>query len=163
MEIWKDVPNYNGDYQVSNLGNVRSLKYNKVKILKQNFNGKGYLQVSLSINGKNLVDRIHKLVAVAFLNHKPNGTMKIVIDHINNIKSDNRVENLQLTSNRHNATKDKKNGTSKYIGVCWCKNKKKWIAQIRINDKHKNLGYFICELAAASAYQKELKQYTYNK
>lgn len=167
-EIWKDIPGYEGLYQVSNLGNVKSLerivlkngKYpflSKGKILKNNNIGKGYLVVFLSKNGNVKMFQIHQLVAIAFLNHIPNGH-KIVVDHINNIRSDNRLENLQTITNRENLSKDKKGGTSKYVGVSWNKAMKKWKSQIRINGNRKHLGYFENELDAHNAYQKELKK-----
>ena len=84
-----------------------------------------------------------------FLNHKPN--KEFVVDHINNIKLDNRLENLQLITQRENSSKDRK-GTSVYRGVSWAKQNKKWIAQITINKKKINLGYFTIELNASKAY-----------
>jgi hypothetical protein len=161
MEIWKDIPNYEGHYQVSNLGRVKSLKFNKKKILRANIAAKGYLAVSLCKGSFKQTIKVHALVAAAFLGHMPDGTYKIVVDHINNIKTDNRLENLQLISQRQNAFKDRKNGTSKYLGVSWNKWNNKWTATIHINGKTKYLGYYICEFKAAMAYQKELK--TINK
>jgi hypothetical protein len=96
---------------------------------------------------------------MAFLNHKPDGTNKIVVDHINNIKTDNRLVNLQLISQRENTSKDKKNGTSQYTGVCWKKSKNKFEAQININNKYKYLGLFTDEYEAHLAYEKALKMY----
>jgi hypothetical protein len=103
--------------------------------------------------------KVHTLVAMVFLNHKPDGTNKICVDHINNIKTDNRLVNLQLITNRENTSKDKKDGTSKYVGVCWQKSKNKWMAQINIDDKKKYLGYFTDEHEAHLVYQKALKMY----
>jgi hypothetical protein len=85
------------------------------------------------------------LVAMAFLNHKPDGTHKIVVDHINNNKLDNRVVNLQLISQRENLSKDRKDGTSKYVGVCWKKSRNKWQVDIKIDGKRKYLGLFTDE------------------
>jgi hypothetical protein len=96
------------------------------------------------------------LVAIAFLGHKPRG-FKIVVDHINNDKSDNRLENLQLTTNRQNSSKDRKNKTSRYTGVSWVKKSKKWQSLIQIRGKEKCLGHFISEEHAHLAYQKALK------
>jgi len=156
-EIWKDVPGYEGYYQVSNLGNVKSLKFSKEKLLIPCFNSVGYLTVNLYKNGDIKMFQIHQLVAIAFLNHIPDGTNKIVVDHINNIPTDNRLENLQLISNRENLSKDKKNTSSKYTGVSWHKKNKKWLARIRINGNRKHLGYFINEIEASNAYQNTLK------
>ena len=165
-EIWKDIPGYEGLYQVSNLGNVKSLDREVIrkdgrvyffegKILKKNKGTKGYLCVNLYKKSKKHF-KIHKLVAMAFLNHTPCG-YKIVVDHINNINTDNRVENLQLTSNRENASKDRNNTSSKYTGVSWSKSKNKWRSYITINNKLKHLGYFKDEELAKLAYIKELE------
>lgn len=158
QEIWKDIPQYEGVYQVSNLGRVKSLKFNKERILKTGSNGDGYLMVCFNKDMNQKTFKVHQLVAIAFLNHKPDGTLNIVVDHIDNNKLNNNVENLQLTTNRHNASKDKKNTSSKYTGVSWCKKSKKWTARIRVNRKQKYLGCFNCETEASKAYQEELKK-----
>lgn len=171
LEIFKDIFDYKGYYQVSNLGNVKSLertvlmrgKYpftKKGRILKSNPDSKGYLQVILCKNSKQKSFKVSVLVAIAFLNHKPDGTMKIVVDHKNNIKTDDRKGNLQLISNRENGSKDKfrKNPSSMYTGVCWDKLTRKWRAQIYLSGKSKHLGSFKTEIEASNAYQKTLKQ-----
>jgi len=166
-ETWKDVPNYEGCYQVSNLGRVKSLsriilrkgKYpflSKEKILQNYIDPHGYLTISLHKKSKAVTFKVHKVVAMGFLNHIPDGTHKIVVDHINNVKTDNRPENLQLITQRENASKDRKNKTSKYVGVCWLKADKKWGAYIFLDGKQKKLGYFKDEYDAHLAYQKEL-------
>ena len=158
-EIYKNIKGYEGKYQVSNLGNVKSLNYNrsgKERILKPSKDGGGYYKVLLAKNGINKTSRIHQLVAIAFLNHKPDG-YKIVVDHIDNNKLNNNTNNLQLISHRENLSKDKKGFSSKYTGVCWYKTSKKWLASITINGKQKHLGYFINELEASNKYQSILK------
>ena len=161
VEIWKDIPGYENLYQVSNSGNVKSLlrkgRLNE-RILKPSFVGKGYLSVILYTHCKRRCLTVHKLVAMAFLNHKPDG-MKLVVDHINNIKTDNRVENLQLTTQRANCYTHHKS-SSKYTGVSWGKLTKKWMAQIHINGKKIHLGLFDVEHDAHLAYQKKLKEIT---
>lgn len=156
MEFWRSIPDFE-HYQISNLGRVKSLKRGE-KILKQCKAGKGYNFVTLSKNGKSTPIKVHKIVAQVFLNHVSDGTTKLVIDHINNDKTDNRVENLQIITNRLNCSKDRVGCSSKYTGVCWYKKTSKWIAQIRINKKLKYLGLFNCELSAAVAYNKALKE-----
>ena len=151
-EVFKDIKGYEGYYQVSNLGTV---KRKTGKILKPFKNTNGYLCVKFCINGIKKHFKVHQLVAMAFLNHVPNGH-KIVVDHINNIKTDNSVDNLQLITARENTSKDKKNGTSKYIGVGWDKTAKKWKCQIYKNGISKHLGYFINDYDAHLVYQKEL-------
>ena len=155
-EIWKDVPNYEGLYQVSNLGNVKSLNYSntkKEKLLKPTISGNGYYYVEL----KSKPFKVSILVAMCFLSHKPNGKMDLVVDHINNDRLDNRLENLQIITQRENSYRKQDKGTSKYKGVCWDKRSSKWLAQIQINGKGFYLGLFKCELAASLAYQNKLK------
>ena len=155
IEVWKNIPEFES-YQVSNLGNVRSLKYGKERIIKQMIGGRGYYRLSLMKNKKSHTPLVSQLMAIAFLNHKPCGN-KIVVDHIDNNKLNNKLYNLQLITNRENLSKDKKSN-SKYTGVCWHKSVKKWQSRIGINGKMKHLGYFTDEKEAAQAYQNELKK-----
>lgn len=114
-EIWKDIPNYEGLYQVSDLGNVRSLdrvvkgkagckKRIKGKVLKRNLDKSGYPHVNLSKDSKLKTFTVHQLVCICFLNHKPNGC-KMVVDHINEIRTDNRVSNLRIITHQENILK----------------------------------------------------------
>jgi hypothetical protein len=152
-EIWKDIPVYEGIYQVSNLGRIKSLKFGKEKILNGWIRRDGYIAVNLMYN-KRKTYRLHQLIAITFLNHKPNGH-KIVVDHIDNNKLNNRLDNLQLVSQRFNSSKDRK-GSSKYTGVSWNKKRKKYESQIVINNKRKYLGLFENEYDAHLAYQNKL-------
>lgn len=164
MEIWKDIPDYEGIYQVSNLGNVKSLSRIRggnggnyllpERILKNKINNHGRPCVNLSKEGIVKTLMVHQLVAMAFLNHKPNGHT-MVVDHIDNNPLNNKLSNLQIITHRANSTKDRKGYTSKHTGVFFCKNK--WRAQITINKQKKELGYFDCEIKASKAYQNELK------
>jgi len=156
-EIWKDVPGYEGMYQVSNLGNVKSLIYNKERFLSKVID-KRYYQVGMYKNKKKTTRKIHQLVAEAFLNHTPCG-LKLVVDHINNNTLDNRLENLQIITHRENVYKIQDKGSSKYKGVCWCNTFNKWKTNISIKNKSIHLGYFTNELDAHKAYQNKLKEY----
>lgn len=121
--IWKDVNGYEGRYKISNHGDLISIINGKIKQLKGSLNKKGYLQYTLSWKEKKLynVHGSHTIVAIAFLNHIPNKTIGLVVDHIDCNKLNNNLENLQLISNRDNSTK---NGcSSKYFGVSICKEK----------------------------------------
>lgn len=84
-----------------------------------------------------------------------------LIDHINGNKLDNRKENLRLCTNQQNTfnSKKQKNCSSKYKGVCWDKNKNKWLSQIRINEKHVQIGRYKNEIDAAKAYNEVAKKY----
>lgn len=99
-EIWTDIKGYEGLYQVSNLGRVKSLKCNREKILKP-FRYGEYIAVELlKEKGKKGKSRaIHRLVAEAFIDNSEN---KREVDHINTIKSDNRVENLRWVTPKEN-------------------------------------------------------------
>jgi hypothetical protein len=156
-EIWKDIPDYEELYQVSNLGRVKNIKKNTIKKLTIDKRD-GYLKIHLSNKKYNRVYRVHQLVVMAFLNHKPCGH-QLVVDHINDNKTDNRLENLQVVTTRYNAYKTQGKYSSKYKGVSWQKNRQKWVTYIQINGKKKYLGIFNCELKAHQSYQNALKQY----
>jgi len=155
LEIWKTIPNFEY-YQVSNLGRVKSLKFGKERILKAGIDHGGYSLVILSLNGKTKSITLHKLVAMAFLNHNPCG-MKLVINHINFNRLDNSLSNLEIISQRENCNKKHLKSSSKYTGVFWNKLRNKWITRIQINGKNKHLGYFTNEEDASEAYTSFLK------
>lgn len=155
-EIWKDIPNY-ADYQVSNKGRVRSFKRGKIRIIAIK-ERKGYIQVGISKNNKQYRRDIHRLVLLAF-----NRQSNLQVDHINGDKKDNRLENLRYLTARENATayRIKQKTTSKHVGVCWDKTRKKWRANIMIDKKRKEIGRFKSEIDAYKAYQFELKKLTH--
>lgn len=157
-EIFKDVLGYEGLYQISNFGNLKSLKCGKEKFLKLNPNTRGYVNVKLYKNSIKKSFKLHVLVAVAFLGHVPDGTQKIVVDHIDNNKLNNYANNLQLITQRENSSKDKKNKTSKYTGVYFSKKMNSFVSRIRINGISKYLGCFKDEFKAHMAYQNALKE-----
>ena len=157
IEVWKDIPEFESLYQVSNLGNVKSLKYNKVRLMKTPLDNLGRAGVTLRLNNKNKSYRTYILVAKAFLKHKPCGH-KIVVDHIDNNRLNDKLYNLQLITQRENTSKDKKGFTSKYTGVSFYKITGKWISHIKIDGKVKHLGYFTNEKEASRVYQNELNK-----
>jgi hypothetical protein len=154
MENWKDIKGYEGFYQVSDLGRVKSLRYGN--ILKNHTSNNGYMVVNLSANTRRAKKMVHTLVAESFLNHK--STREKVVDHINNIKTDNNLNNLQIISHRENCSKDKKGYLSRYVGVTYNGKNKKWVSMISINTKSTFLGSFDTEDRASIAYNFALTQ-----
>jgi len=116
--------------------------------LAGSINGNGYAQIG--INRK--IYRVHRLAFLYMTGSFPTDE----IDHINNIRSDNRWKNIRscdASQNRKN-TKPQKNRSSKYKGVYWNKSRKKWCGQIMVCKKHIHIGYFDCEILAAKEYDK---------
>ena len=112
MEIWKDVVGFEDSYEISNEGNLRSkdryvkhwrggLRLYKSKPKNTRLNDKGYFRCNLKSDGKRFDFTIHRLVAEAFL---PNPENKPCINHINGIKTDNRLENLEWCNLEENTT-----------------------------------------------------------
>lgn len=113
-EIWKDIKDYEGLYQVSNLGRVKSLERNvpftnrwgqriahlqKERILKAKKQFNGYLALALSKDGKHKTYLVHRLVAETFILKTDN---QLQVDHINGDKTDNRVDNLRWCTAKEN-------------------------------------------------------------
>ncbi len=117
-EEWKDIEGYEGLYQISNYGRVKSLNYKrtgKERILKPTKDSNGYFTVNLRINGTTKSFKTHRLVAKAFI---PNPENKSEVDHINTIRDDNRVENLRWVTREENCNNEitrKHNSDSKKI------------------------------------------------
>lgn len=118
QEIWKDIPEYEGLYQVSNLGRVRSLdrfisqsaglgkssykKKIKGKLMSPAPNGSGYLQVNLCRNNNRKKCFVHRVVYECFIGPIPEHKE---VNHINHSKIDNRVKNLELSTRQQNMRK----------------------------------------------------------
>lgn len=116
MEIWKDVVGYEGFYQVSNLGNVKRVGsfrgVNKAYLnnyyLKPKDNGKGYYRIKLTVNNKSKRVMLHRIIAEAFILNPNNYPY---INHINAIRKDNRLENLEWCTQSQNCLHSVKMGT----------------------------------------------------
>lgn len=118
-EIWKDIEGYNGVYQISNLCRVKSYKCNNIRILKPSTTTYGYHHYKLRLNNVSKSWKAHRLLAIHFV---PNPLNKPCVNHINGIKIDNRVENIEwctLSENTRHAH-DK--------GLIHRSNKGKWVS-----------------------------------
>ena len=112
MEIWKDIPEYEGIYQVSNTGKVKRID-KKEKMLKNNLCGNGYYYVYLSKNGKVRKFKVNRLVAQAFIENPEN---KPFVNHIDGDKLNNNVENLEWVTQSENMLHAYKYGLRKSYG-----------------------------------------------
>ena len=118
IETWKDIENYEGYYQVSNLGRIKRLErkmidnrnrifINKGGILKLKVGNSGYKYVNLSKNGKVKSKTVHRLVGLAFLENKNN---KRCINHKDGIKTNNNISNLEWVTYKENSIHALENG-----------------------------------------------------
>lgn len=169
VEIWKDIAGYEGYYQVSNDGRIKSierrinrttktglvhLKFIRERVLQQSFAGP-YLKVNLAKSGVNKTTHVHSLVFKAFNDvYNP----ELDIDHLDEDKTNNKASNLQQITRRKNVSKGflKHSTSSKYTGVTLINGSNKWKSALRIDGKRINLGLFNTELEAHKAYQNKL-------
>jgi len=153
-EVWKDIPGYEGFYQVSSMGRVKSLprllknRYNnflsKEKFLTPIKNSSGYLWVKLCVGGEKSF-AVHRLVMLAFV-----GESDLVVNHLDLNKLNNRIDNLEYCTRRENVHHYEKSvkRASAYIGVSFDKTRGKWTAKMKIKGKTINLGRYNTELEA---------------
>lgn len=126
MEVWKSIPDYEGLYEVSSLGNVRSLdrmvstkirhsekRIARGRVLKQALKKTGYYCVDLCNDGKVKTVQVHRLVALAFIENPMNLRC---VNHISGIKTDNRLINLEWLSVKDNWKHAEKMGLTTNVG-----------------------------------------------
>ena len=112
MEIWKDIEGYEGLYQVSNIGRVKSMNrivnnnggtdYREERVLKQEIDRGGYIQTHLSKDGKVKTHKVHRLVAKAFPEICGKWFEGCEIDHIDGVKNNNKATNLKICAKSEN-------------------------------------------------------------
>jgi len=124
-EIWKDIPEYEGLYQASSLGRVKSLWFGKDKILKLHNNAwGGYMRVALRKEGEKKNFSVHRIIMLAFI-----GESDLQVNHKNGLKADNRLDNLEYCTQSENTThaydtgliiptKGEKHGSAKLTRAC---------------------------------------------
>jgi DNA-binding XRE family transcriptional regulator len=120
-EIWKDIPGYEGLYQVSNLGRVKSFPrfgtVNNERILKLHLSKYGYISACLCRENQKALKRVNRLVAFAFI---PNENNLLEVNHIDGNKLNNYVENLEWVTNSENKIHAYKTGLLSRKGVKNC-------------------------------------------
>jgi len=168
FEEWRDIPGFNGKYKISTDGKVMSFsgrgcnpKLSTVgRLIHISPNKNGYPTVSLSRDGQRKPYRVHRLMASAYLDGFCND---LEVDHINGIKTDNRVENLRMCTHSQNNRnrRSSKLSQSKYIGVYHGSTGEAnpWEASIRTDYGRVYLGRFPTEEAAAAAYNQAALKY----
>ena len=161
MEIWKDIQGYEGIYQISSFGNVKSLEriikhpncdyHQKERILKQTLDGGGYPLVGLHKDGVVKKIHVHRLVALAFVERKD---LSLEVNHIDENKQNNSADNLEWVTrleNEFHGTKRQRQRANTDYSIIAKKNSKK-ILQLDLNqnvirewnslkDIHEHLGY----------------------
>lgn len=108
MKLWKDIPNFEGLYQANTDGEIRSLYSNK--ILKQEISKNGYCKVMLCKNKKRKLLSVHRIIAQTFLKDYDE---KLQVNHKSGIKTDNRLNNLEMVTSKENIIHSFKNGLQK--------------------------------------------------
>jgi len=108
--IWKEIPGFNGKYSISIYGEVHDVERNK--IINPHMSGvkrRNYPQVTLYRKSDKTkhTKRVHSLMAITWLNHSY-GDRKVVVDHIDNNPLNNKLDNLQIITNKQNILKNKK-------------------------------------------------------
>jgi len=136
-EVWKEIKGYEGLYSVSSLGNVKSIKRD---IILKSCIANCYQHINLCKNGKSTTFNIHRLVAITFLDLLDKSH---VVDHIDDNKLNNCIENLRFVSQRENVRKGfaRKWGNDSAFGVKK-HNNGKWRAICRYGKKIKHIGMF---------------------
>ena len=154
-EVWKSI---NGliNYQVSNMGRIRNA--NTGRIWKPSLNGRGYKQVNLFRNKHQVSFSVHRLVAIEFIDNPDN---KQQVDHIDQDRLNNCMNNLRWATNQENNSNRKKttkHTSSNYKGVTFHKNSNKWRSRLMVNGKDIGVGYFANEKEASRAYNVKAKE-----
>ena len=160
-EIWKDIEGYEGLYQVSNLGNIKSLSRLSPsrdgilinlpeKIIKLGIRARGYVTVTLSNNRVRKAYYVHRLVALHFIS---NPSSLPDVNHIDCSKINNHTENLEWVTERENQTHSpRRNKTSHFSNVKFNKQRNTWVSEITISKKRIRIGSFHNEEDAYQAY-----------
>ena len=132
-EIWKDITGYEGLYECSNMGRIKSMLQNKPKILKQYSGGSGQLMVTLCADGDRHKVYVSHIIATVFL-RAPKSNKKEVVTHLNSRRTDNRAQNLSFEDKSSSVLLHYHNGALRDWGI------KHVGAKTRFVSKYKYIG-----------------------
>jgi hypothetical protein len=139
------------DWNKGNAVKIEEIDFTKIKLHPKGYRCIGVLVKDIGV--KKIL--VHQIIASVFLNHQING-LKLVVDHINSDKTDNRINNLRIVTNRENVSKELAIKTGLPTGVSFIKNKNRFKSEIYINRKRIYLGCFKDSILASQAYQNAL-------
>lgn len=151
MEVWKDITEFQGMYQVSSLGRIKSFRGKTERILQLTISKRGYYVVGLWRNQKNRLCTIHRLVALHFIDNPGN---KREVNHIDSNKLNNSVSNLEWATpkeNSYHAINSEKSRKFFHKRGAY-KSGNSWSSQIRLDNKFFYLGSFKTKDDAQQAY-----------
>ena len=136
MEEYRIIKGFE-NYEISNLGNVRNLKSNR--LLKSTVNSNGYFLIKIEKSGIRKAFKLHRLIAMTFI---PNPNNKPIVDHIDGNKTNNQIDNLRWASKSENGMNRKlhSNNKSGFTGIYTGNNK--FRAELKLNNKKYCLGTF---------------------
>jgi hypothetical protein len=167
-EQWKPIKNYEGIYEISNFGRVKSLERKiwngfgfmsvKERMLKQALNKSNYYYIGLSKHNKRSCRSVHTIVWDHFGDKSRNGS-KLQVDHVDENPHNNRIDNLQLLTNRENVTKGiLHNAKNLPIGVRFNHNRYEAYIKKGMARKQTYLGRYKTIIEASNAYQNALER-----
>ena len=166
MEEWKDIPGYEGRYQASTFGRIKSLRkevffgdnrgsyFREEQIISQSVKSTGYYVCNLYKDNIRTHVKVHRIIAKTLL---PDYTEKLFVDHVDGNPKNNKIGNIRMCTVGQNTCNQKvRKGklTSGYKGVSFSKITNKWLMQIALNGKTQVSKLYLSEIAAAIAYDK---------
>lgn len=149
---WYKLKGYEGEYEISKEGLIKSLKKGKEKVLACTTTKHGYKAIELRKDGIYKKKLVHRLVLSTF---KPTENESLQCNHINSVRDDNRIENLEWVTRRENIAHatNRRDTYSKLTGVSYSNDSKRWHSSVTINSKVIRFGVFVTEHEAALAYK----------